>query len=81
MKNAKTPSPRKRAPAPSKDAKDQHGNLLPSTQPEMAAAGLIGIPLYLRSQGKRLGIALEPHPAACHYGYGTWHLYYKAKRK
>ena len=81
MTNAKVSSKRKRAHAPSKTETDQYGNLLPSTEPEMAAAGLVGVRLYLLSEGKRLGIALEPHPAACHYGYGKWHLYYKAKQK
>ena len=81
MTNAKVPAPRKRAHAPSKSATDQYGKLLPSTEPEMAAAGLVGVRLYLLSEGKRLGIALEPHPAACHYGYGKWHLYYKATQK
>ena len=81
MTNAKLSAPRKRAHAPTKDAKDQYGNFLPSTEPEMAAAGLVGVRLYLLSEGKQLGIALQKHPVACHYGYGTWHLYYKAKRR
>ena len=81
MTNAKVPAPRKRAHAPSKSATDQYGKLLPSTEPEMAAAGLVGVRLYLLSEGKRLGIALEQQPVACRYWYGRWHLLYKAKQK
>ena len=81
MTNAKVSSQRKRAHAPSKTETDQYGNLLPSTEPEMAAAGLAGVRLYSVSEGKRLGISLEPHPVACRYIYGTWHLLYKAKQK
>ncbi len=81
MTNVKLPAPRKRGHAPSKSATDQYGNLLPSTEPEMAAAGLIGVRLYSLSEGKRIGIALEPYPVACHYIYGTWQLLHKAKQK
>ena len=81
MNKAKTNTPRKRAHAPSKNVKGRNGKLLPSTGPELAIAGLTGVPLYTISHGKQLGIALQKHPVACHYGYGTWHLYYKAKRK
>lgn len=89
MTNKKTPAPRKRAPAPSKNVKNRRGKLLPSTRPELAAAGLAGVVLYTTADGKRLDITLEMRPVACHYGYGTWHLLYlgmgqgpmKAKRK
>ena len=83
MPNAKQPSQpklRKRAPASTKDVKDQHGNLLPSTMPEMEAAGLRGVRLYSRTEAKKLGITLESHPSACQFAHGTWHVYYKAKR-
>lgn len=82
MTNAKQPSqpkPRKRAPAQTKNVRDQHGNLLPSTEPEMAAAGLTGVRLYSRTTAKKLRIELEPYPSACSFAHGTWHVYYKAK--
>lgn len=79
MSTTKAPTLRKRAPARTKNVRDQNGKLLPSTEPEMAAAGLTGVPLYSRTSAKRLRIELEPHPSACTFAHGTWHVYYKAK--
>ena len=61
---------------------DAHGNRLPSTIPQLQAAGLANAVLVPKSIAKKYGIAIHPEPVAQRYKHTAkpkfWYVLYEA---